>query len=123
MRRYNPERTITARVLRNNLTDSEQVLWFRLRRKQLLGVQFFRQKPLGNYVVDFYAPTAHLVIEVDGWQHLEPEYMHYDAQRTAYLEGQGLRVLRFNNLEVLQELEAVMETIYQAVQEGRKSPL
>src|SRR4051794_4161542 len=60
-----------ARLLRREMTDAEQRLWFRLRRKQLEGVQFYRQKPIGPYIVDFFAPTIDLVIEVDGSQHFE----------------------------------------------------
>jgi very-short-patch-repair endonuclease len=121
MLRYNAKLKEPARTLRTHLTDSEQLLWSRLRRKQLLEVQFYRQKPLGPYIVDFYAPEAQLVIEVDGSQHLVVEEAEYDSQRTAYLESQGLRTLRFTNLEVLQETEAVVEEIYRAVREA-KSP-
>ena len=71
MLRYNNRLKPKARDLRKNMTDSENVLWSRLRRKQLLGVQFYRQKPIGNYVVDFFAPRARLVVEVDGSQHME----------------------------------------------------
>ena len=122
MLRYSPILKYTARTLRTNLTDSEQLLWSRLRHKQILGVQFYRQRPLGNYVADFYAPSARLVVEVDGSQHLEPAQATHDQQRTAYLERQGLRVLRFTNLEVLQALEAVVEEIYRAVQEATNPP-
>jgi very-short-patch-repair endonuclease len=121
VRHYNSNLKNTARILRTHLTDSEQLLWSRLRRKQLLGVQFYRQKPLGNYIVDFYAPSVRLVIEVDGAQHLEVVQVRHDQRRTAYLERQGLRVLRFTNLEVLQQLDAVMEEIYRAV-EGVVNP-
>ncbi len=60
-----------ARKLRKNMTDSEIVLWSRLRRKQLLDIQFYRQRPIGSYIVDFYAPKIKLVIEVDGSRHFE----------------------------------------------------
>jgi very-short-patch-repair endonuclease len=122
MLRYNPKLKSTGRTLRTNLTDSEQHLWARLRRKEILGVQFYRQKPLGRYIVDFYAPRARLVVEVDGAQHLEAAQVEHDQRRTAYLERQGLKILRFNNLEVLQEIEAVVEEIYRVVQETRNPP-
>ena len=93
------------------MTDAEQLLWLRLRRKQLMGVQFYRQKPLGNYVVDFYAPRAKIVVEVDGSQHHEPPAMKADAERDEYLSGLGLAVLRFDNLQVLRETESVLDTI------------
>jgi very-short-patch-repair endonuclease len=97
------------------MTDSEQELWSRLRLKQVLGVQFYRQKPIGDYIVDFYAPKARLVVEVDGSQHLEAGHAERDAQRDAYLASLGFRVLRFSNLQVLQELETVVAVIFQVV--------
>ena len=99
------------------MTESEQVLWLQLRRRQLLGVQFYRQKPVGNYVVDFYAPKAKLVIEVDGSQHLDAGHAQKDARRDEYLASQGLKVLRFTNLQVLQERDAVLEFIFETLEE------
>ena len=86
-------------------------------RKQILGVQFYRQKPIGNYIVDFYAPAVHLAVEVDGSQHFEPAQAEKDKRRTAYLSQTGLRVLRYSDREVLMELELVLEEIFQAVSE------
>ena len=100
------------------MTDSEQELWSMLRLKQVLGVQFYRQKPIGDYIVDFYAPKARLVVEVDGSQHLKPNYAQRDAQRDAYLAGLGLIVLRFRNSQVLKELDAVVEVIFHTIGEG-----
>ena len=77
------------------MTDAEQRLWWRLRGKQLLGVQFYRHKPIGNYIVDFHAPAVALVVEVDGAHHFEASQAAEDEMRTAQLEKQGLRVLRF----------------------------
>ncbi len=93
------------------MTEAEQALWFRLRRKQLRGVQFYRQKPVGPYIVDFYAAQGKLVIELDGSQHLIPEAIVADARRTEVLTSQGICVLRFNNLEVLQNLQGVLMRI------------
>jgi very-short-patch-repair endonuclease len=100
-----------SRNLRSNMTDAEQKLWQRLRSKQINGWQFYRQKPLGSYIVDFYCPSACLVIEIDGSQHFEPEHQLADQQRDAYLAGLGLRVLRFDNRQVLLETDAVVEVI------------
>jgi very-short-patch-repair endonuclease len=105
------------------MTDAEQLLWSRLRRKQLHGVQFYRQKPLGPYIVDFFAPGAGLVIEVDGSQHLEAEHLERDRQRDQCLADEGLLVLRFDNREVLLETEAVLERIVEEIVRRRKSPL
>ena len=99
------------------MTDSERALWSRLRGKQILEVQFYRQKPIGNYIVDFYAAKAKIVVEEDGAQHLEEKQEQQDAQRDKYLKDQGLYVMRFNNIEVLRELDSVMEEIYRVVKE------
>ena len=121
MLRYSPRLKRRARSLRANPTDAEQRLWARLRRKQVLGVQFYRQKPIGNYIADFYAPVARLVVEVDGSQHLESEQAEHDRRRTAYLKQMGLRVLRYTDRQVLLELDPELEEIFRAVEE--KIPL
>lgn len=117
MLKYNHSAKSNARQLRSNMTDSEQLLWYRLRRKQLLGIQFYRQKPIGNYIVDFYAPKARLVVEVDGSQHLEFVHQRKDEMRDEFLENQGLYVLRFDNRQVMNELDQVVEKIYCVMQE------
>lgn len=99
------------------MTESERVLWSRLRGKQLCGVQFYRQRPIGNYIVDFFAPRTKLVIEVDGSQHLELKHAEKDERRDKYLTTVGLVVLRFNSREVLEETDGVVETIYRKVAE------
>lgn len=99
------------------MTDAEQILWFRLRLKRVLGVQFYRQKPLLEFIVDFYAPAAGLVIEVDGAHHLTQADIAADARRTLALESLGFRVLRFDNRQVLTQTRAVMEAIYAATLE------
>ena len=119
MLHYNPRLKTKARSLRSNLTDAERRLWYRLRRKQILGVQFYRQKPVGNYIVDFYAPAVNLAIELDGSQHLDVTTAIKDKLRTTYLEQQGLKVLRFDDRQVLLQLESVLEKIYQVL----KKPL
>jgi very-short-patch-repair endonuclease len=113
---YKPSLKKPARQLRSNQTDAEQKLWQRLRRKQL-GVTFNRQKPLGPYIVDFYCHAARLVIEVDGSQHLEAAHAERDALRDAHLQRMGLVVLRFDNLQILNETETVLESIFRRVQE------
>ena len=112
---YNPNLTPPARRLRKEMTDAEQLLWSRLRRKQILGLHFYRQKPLGNFIVDFYAPKANLVVEVDGSQHGDADHAGRDAERDEYLTARGLYVIRFSNAQVLREVGAVMEAIYRTV--------
>jgi len=123
MLNYTPNLKTPSRTLRKNMTAAEQTLWWRIRGKQLLGVQFYRQKPIGPYIVDFYGPAAHLVIEVDGSQHLEDEHLQKDDARDQCLADEGLLVLRFDNFQVLRETDAVVEKIV-GVMEGRlgKSP-
>jgi very-short-patch-repair endonuclease len=104
-----------ARELRNNQTEAEKLLWSRLRGKQILGVTFNRQKPIGRYIVGFYSFAAKLVIELDGSQHFEPDALAYDFERTKFLESQGLKVIRFDNLQVFNELEGVLSVIYEEV--------
>ena len=101
-----------SRELRAHMTDAEKSLWLKLRRKQLKGYQFYRQKIIGDYIVDFYCPGARLIIEVDGGQHYGPDEMAKDRVRDQYLRDQGLDVLRFSDREVLVERESVLEKIY-----------
>ncbi len=113
MLKYNPHNKQNARNLRKNMTDAERVIWSRVRRKQILEVQFYRQKPIANFIVDFYAPKLKLVVEIDGAQHFEAEYLQRDNVRDASLNALGLRVLRFDNHAVLTETDSVIEAIYQ----------
>lgn len=106
-----------ARALRTNMTEAEQCLWQRLRGKQLCGVQFYRQKPLLSYIVDFYCPKASLVIELDGGQHYEQGHRAKDMKRDQQLGSVGVQVLRFDDRQVLTETEAVLQIIYQYLQE------
>jgi very-short-patch-repair endonuclease len=104
-----------ARSLRTSMTDAEQVLWHRIRRKQIQNVQFYRQRPLLSFIVDFYCPAAKLVVELDGSQHFETGHQAKDRARDAALAGLGLRVLRFDNRQVLLETDAVLAAIDEAV--------
>lgn len=117
MLKYNAYLKDHARQLRRNSTESERALWSRLRTKQLLGVQFYRQKPIGKYIVDFFAPRARVVVEVDGSQHMGGAHAQQDRRRDGYLASLGLKVLRFNSREVLQDSDVVVEAIYRTVAE------
>ena len=119
---YKPQLRPLARRLRAAMTDAEHRLWFRVGRNQLLGVQLYRQKPIDKYIVDFYAPAVALVIEVDGGQHFEASKARRDERRTAYLEAQSLRLLRFTDREVLQQLDGVVVVVFAAVSAASKSP-
>ena len=108
---YNRNLKQVARLLRTNMTDAERYLWAKIRLRQLNGYQFYRQKPIGDYIVDFFCPRAKLVIEVDGSQHFSEEMTEYDRIREGYLRGLGLRVLRFTNTDVLMRTKAVVESV------------
>ena len=112
MQPYNKNLKQPSRDLRNNMTDAEQRLWQRLRRKQILGLQFYRQKPILNFIVDFYCPSANLVIECDGGQHYTAEGLEADRARDQALAQLGLNVLRFDNRQILTETDAVVDQIY-----------
>ena len=120
MLHYDPKLKNFAQSLRTNQTKSEQQLWSKLRGKQLHGVQFYRQKPLGHYIVDFYAPRAKLVIEVDGSQHQEADQQQHDAARDHFLRKSGLQVLRFDSRQVLTETDAVVQIIYETMRDALK---
>lgn len=109
-----------ARKLRTGMTDAEQHLWWRLRNKQVGGVQFYRQKPLLSYIVDFYSHKARRVIELDGAQYFDAEHRIMDGERDAQLVSIGLQVLRFDDRQVLLETEAVMDVIFRVVSERIK---
>jgi very-short-patch-repair endonuclease len=111
---------IRARELRKNMTDAERTLWQHLRLHQFDGHKFRRQQPIGNYIVDFVSFEKQLIIEVDGGQH--SEQADYDSERKEWLEGQGFRVLRFWNNQILKEIEAVKEVIMDALACGFTTP-
>ncbi|HTG25336.1 MAG TPA: endonuclease domain-containing protein [Reyranella sp.] len=102
-----------ARELRNNATDAECRLWRHLRRRQLNGFKFRRQRPIGRYVCDFVCLEALVVVELDGSQHVAQA--PYDADRDAFLRSNGFRALRFWNGDVLSQTASVVETIYEAL--------
>ncbi|HAB42031.1 MULTISPECIES: endonuclease domain-containing protein [Acinetobacter] len=113
MKPYNKNLKQASRDLRNNLTDAEKLLWSKLRGKQILGLQFYRQKPILNYIVDFYCPAANLVIECDGSQHFTDEGLEADRMRDDALAQLGLKVFRFDNGQLVEQLDSVVEVIYQ----------
>ena len=113
MHKYNHRLKSPARYLRSNQTLAELALWQRLRRKQIAQVQFYRQRPLLNFIVDFYCPKANLIIECDGGQHFTDEGLAADENRDATLADLGLLTLRFDNRQILQELETVCAIILQ----------
>lgn len=103
-----------AKALRQDMTDAEQLLWSRIRGKQLLDkeeqpLKFRKQVPIGHYIIDFYCPRYKLALECDGSQHTENK--EYDDIRTEFLNAQGITVLRFWNNEVLTNIDGVLERV------------
>ncbi|MEJ0011813.1 MAG: endonuclease domain-containing protein [Bauldia sp.] len=108
-----------ARAMRREMTPAEVRLWLRLNRRQLDGLRFRRQATLGNYIVDFFCPERHLIVEIDGDHHGHDAVVVADAARTTWLETQGHRVLRFSNSDVMSNLDGV----YMAIWEAATAPL
>ena len=95
-----------AKQNRNNPSEPESKIWFKLlSNRQMKSYRFVRQKPLGNYIVDFYCPRLNLVLEIDGDSHAEQET--YDKNRTNYFKKFGLMVIRYTNTEVMEQLDSV----------------
>ena len=112
---YNKKLKSNSRNLRRDLTSAEKTLWNKIRRRQLENLQFYRQKIIGNYIVDFFCSKAKLVIEIDGGQHCETERIAEDELRTKYLKSKDFKVLRFTNIEILQNLESVVNKILEEI--------
>ena len=104
-----------ARQLRRRQTDAELSLWAASRDRRFLGLKFRRQVPCGRYVLDFYCHALRLAVELDGGQHLESAH---DRERDVWLAGQGIRVLRYGNHDVLVGTDAVLEALRLAVESG-----
>jgi len=111
-----------ARALRTNSTKAEQIIWRAVRAHRLLGVGFRRQTPIGPSIVDFVSHSAKVVIEVDGGQHFDDAYEARDARRDKFLRSKGFRVLRFNNYDVMTNLEGVWTVIAAAVGKALPPP-
>ena len=110
---HNPKLTVRAQELRKNMTREERRLWYEFLSKY--PVRFRRQVALGSYILDFYCAAAKLAVELDGSQHYEPNGQVYDSERTAWLNHMGIHVLRFSNLDVLQNLDGVCQMTDMAV--------
>jgi very-short-patch-repair endonuclease len=102
-----------ARNLRSNMTDAERLIWSKIRRKQLGDFQFYRQKNIGHYIVDFYCSKGKLIVEIDGGQHYETDGMIKDRERDLYLQMLGFTVLRFSDIDVLKNIDGVIERIFE----------
>ena len=113
--KHNKQLVPLAKQLRKEMTKEERHLWYDFLRTY--PVRFSRQKILGKYIADFYSAEARLVIELDGSQHYEDRNVEKDAERTAFLKGYGLRVIRIPNNEVNRNFRGVCEYIDAAVRQ------
>jgi len=119
MLNYNKNLKKHSQDLRKNMTDTERMIWLRIRAKQLQGYQFYRQKIIGNYIADFFSPRAKLVIEIDGGQHYSEEGLQKDKTRDDYFKNLGLKILRFSDRDAFENLDGLIREIY----ENLPSPL
>ena len=110
---YNKGLKKYSRQLRKNMTDTEKKMWMSIRGKQLKSRQFYRQKIIGDYIVDFYCPKVKLVIELDGGQHYINKGKQMDRERDRYLRGLGLEVLRFSDRDFLKNQSGVLKEIWE----------
>jgi very-short-patch-repair endonuclease len=106
------------RTLRSSLTPAEALLWKNLQRSRLDGKKFRRQHSVGSYVLDFYCPECRLAVELDGAGHFDSIRSEYDARRTDYLNNLEIRVVRFENRRIFEDLESVLEAIRRSLQNG-----
>jgi very-short-patch-repair endonuclease len=120
MRRVDPNHVEFSRTLRTSATDAERKLWHHLRANQLNGARFRRQHPVGIYVLDFACVQQRLAVELDGGQHADDVVR--DATKTAFLETQGWRVLRFWNNDVMGNIEGVLTLIAEALLASSRPP-
>jgi very-short-patch-repair endonuclease len=112
---YDKQLKALSQHLRKNMTDAENLLWLRLKGKQLKGLQFYRQKIIGKYIVDFYSAKANLVIELDGGQHYSEPGQKKDTIRDDALRKMGIKVIRFSDRDVFENMSGVMEGIWKCL--------
>ena len=108
------------RYLRNNMTEPEMKLWQYIKNKQL-GVKFRRQHSIGEYIADFYCTKLKLVIEIDGESHFDDDAIEYDIIRTNFFKSLGIEVIRFNNDEVMTNIEGVFDVISKLLVENKNN--
>ncbi len=115
-RTFNNKNVILFRkMLRNNMTKAEIILWKKLRRRQILNTRFRRQVSIGNYIADFFSFDVYLAIEVDGKDHDRKEKKEYDEVRTEVIETQNVSIIRFKNEDVIKNIDKVIESIKKSI--------
>lgn len=117
---YNPKLKRFSRNLRNNSTLGEVLLWQQLKARKLMGYQFLRQKPIGQFIADFYCPKLNLVIEVDGSSHMLANNQKRDERKDRYLKSIGLHVLRIEDSAVKHYMTAVLQVLENWIEQNRR---
>jgi len=120
MPKFSEQQLDHARDLRGRMTDAERKLWYEFLRPH--PMKFYKQRPLGPFILDFYCHEAALAIEVDGGQHFTDRGIAHDRARTAFLENHGLRVLRFTDTDVLTRFDDVCRAILLEIEKTSISP-
>ncbi|MDD3436235.1 MAG: UvrD-helicase domain-containing protein [Candidatus Gastranaerophilales bacterium] len=121
--RFYAEKTLNqAKNLRKNTTEPEQIMWFLLRNRNFCDLKFRRQAPLGKYIVDFICLEKKIIVELDGSGHLQEDKIKHDKVRQDFIEGEGYKILRFYNSDVFNNIEGVLEKIYQTIFINDPSP-
>ena len=115
---YNPKLKERAKELRKNMTQTEIMLWLELKGKKMRGYDFDRQRPIDNYIVDFYCKDLMLALEIDGESHYGNEKKDFKRQRK--IESYGVKFLRFDDLEVRYKMEKVLERIGNWIDENKR---
>ncbi len=120
LRSKNPEAVLGfAREMRKNPTEAEQLLWKELRGRKLSNLKFRRQQPMQGYILDFYCESARLGVEVDGEIHTMEEQTKYGQQRSAYLEEYGIKIIRFRNDKIINEMKYVLNAINESANQRK----
>lgn len=121
---YNKDLVPRAKELRKSMTKAERKIWYEVfRNKQFEELRWLRQRPIANFIVDFYCAKLKLVVEIDGGGHFTQAEKVYDKERTKVLERYGLTVIRFTNEEILKNLAGVHQRLLQYVTTGEECPL
>ncbi len=118
---YNPKLTQLAKKLRNESTETEIYLWLKLKEKQMYGYDFHRQKPIDNYILDFFCHELLLGIEIDGYSHEILEVYNKDIVKEKRINELGITILRFSDFEVLRDMENVIRAIEFYILEFKKT--
>ncbi|MDV7706217.1 endonuclease domain-containing protein [Acinetobacter pittii] len=119
--KLDPQLLVSAKTMRSNATDAENLMWQLLRAKRFMNLKFRRQHVITPYIVDFYCHEIGLVIELDGGQHGSADGRAYDAERTKFLEALGLRVVRYWNNDVLGRTDVVLEDLWKVCTELKQT--